>query len=136
MEMYAHKRYRYDEIRSLYVEQLAFTWMKDSASGATRTSLDEKIDSFVRGNLTHAAAAVAEFWEIANKDGEIKAPVVSSLRFFLLLLYVLCRDARTQPGYVKEQGKMEQKSQPMGSCEDGAHRLSPRRHLFRQSVLG
>ncbi|KAF9779143.1 hypothetical protein BJ322DRAFT_442637 [Thelephora terrestris] len=69
---------QYDEIRRLYVEQLAFTWMKDSTSGASRTSVDENIDSFVKGNLKHAAAAMAEFWEIANKDGEIKGRVATS----------------------------------------------------------
>ncbi|KAF9779144.1 hypothetical protein BJ322DRAFT_1088746 [Thelephora terrestris] len=52
--------------------------MKDSMTGAIRTSVDEKIDSFVEGDLKHAAAAVAGFWEIANKDGKIKAPAGTS----------------------------------------------------------
>ncbi|KAF9641806.1 hypothetical protein BDM02DRAFT_3203210, partial [Thelephora ganbajun] len=41
---------QYDEIRSLYIEQLGFVWMEDSTTETTRASVDKKIDSFVEGD--------------------------------------------------------------------------------------
>ena len=41
---------------------------------ATRTRVEEKIDSFVEGDLEHAAETLSAFWEVANKDGDVKAP--------------------------------------------------------------
>ncbi|KAF9785433.1 hypothetical protein BJ322DRAFT_830356 [Thelephora terrestris] len=64
---------QYDEIRSLYVEQLAYTWVEDSTE-ATRTSIEKKVDSFVEGDLEHAAEMVSTLWKMVNKDGDIKAP--------------------------------------------------------------
>ncbi|KAF9650020.1 hypothetical protein BDM02DRAFT_3128017 [Thelephora ganbajun] len=64
----------YDEIRSLYIEQLGFVWMEDTTTETTRASVDKKIDSFVGGDLEHAAEMLSTLWEIANKDGDIAAP--------------------------------------------------------------
>ena len=79
---------RYDEIRNLYIEQLAYVWMDDSTTEATRASVDMKIDSFVKGDLEHAAEAVSALLEIANKTGDIMAPsntspAVSPFQFLL-----------------------------------------------------
>ena len=65
---------RYDEVRNLYLEQLAFVWMDDSTTEATRAKVEEKIDSFVEGDLEYATEALSALWEIANKDGDVKAP--------------------------------------------------------------
>ena len=82
------ERHRYDEIRNLYIAQLAHVWMEDSTTEATRVSVDKKIDDFVKGDLEHAAESVSALLEIANKTGDIAAPsntspTVSSFRFFL-----------------------------------------------------
>ncbi|KAF9646805.1 hypothetical protein BDM02DRAFT_3118097, partial [Thelephora ganbajun] len=65
---------RYDEIRSLYIERLAFIWMEDSTTETTRASVDKKIDSFVEGDLEYATEMLSALWEIANKEGDITAP--------------------------------------------------------------
>ena len=67
------ERYRYAEIRSLYVEQLAHAWVGDSPD-AIRIKVEEKLDSFAEGDLEHAAEMLSALWKIANKDGEITAP--------------------------------------------------------------
>ena len=68
------KRHRYDEIRSLYIDRLASVWMEGSTTEATRASVDKKIDSFVGGDLEHATEMLSALWEIANTDGDTKAP--------------------------------------------------------------
>jgi hypothetical protein len=83
------KGHRYDEIRSLYVDQLASVWMGDSTTVTTRVSVDKKIDSFVEGDLEHATEMLSALWEIVNKDGDITAPsntssTVSPFQFCLL----------------------------------------------------
>jgi hypothetical protein len=67
-------RGRYDEIRSLYITQLASVWINSSTTETTRASFDTKIDYFSRGELEHAAEMLSTLWGIINKDGEIKAP--------------------------------------------------------------
>ena len=84
------ERCRYDDVRSLYVDQLAFTWLENSTTETTRASVDKKIDSFVEGDLEHVTEMLSALWEIVNKDGDVKAPTntpptVSPLRFRLLL---------------------------------------------------
>ncbi|KAF9785437.1 hypothetical protein BJ322DRAFT_830823 [Thelephora terrestris] len=64
---------QYDEIRSVYVEQLAYIWVDDSTE-ATRTSIEKKIDSFGEGNLEHAAEMVSALWKKVNTEGEVTAP--------------------------------------------------------------
>ena len=87
------ERSRYDEIRGLYIDQLAFTWMEDSTTETTRASVDKKIDNFVEGDLEHATEMLSALWEIANKDGDIKAPSNASpavsLFWLCLLTYVM-----------------------------------------------
>lgn len=64
--------YRYDEIRHLYVEQLAFTWMMDSMKVA-RASF-QKIKNYAKGDSEHAAEMLSELWEIASRDEDPTAP--------------------------------------------------------------
>ena len=65
---------RYDDVSSLYANQLASVWMEDSTTETTRASFDQKIDSFVKGELEHAKEMLSALWEIVNKDGDITAP--------------------------------------------------------------
>ena len=67
-------RGRYDEIRSLYIDQLASVWITNSTTETTRASFDKKIESFARGELEHATEMLSALWGVINKDGEIKAP--------------------------------------------------------------
>ena len=66
-----HKRSRYDEVRNLYIRQLAFNWMDDSTVETIRTSVGEKISSFVEGDLECAAEILSGLLEIAGTDGDI-----------------------------------------------------------------
>jgi len=65
---------RYDEIRSLYIDQLASVWVDDSTTETTRASFDNKVDSFAKGGLKHATETLSTLWRIINRDGEIEAP--------------------------------------------------------------
>jgi len=66
--------HRHDEIRNLYIQQLAYIWVEDSTTEATQASVEQKIDSFVEEGLEHATEMLSALWEIVNKDGDIKAP--------------------------------------------------------------
>ena len=68
------ERRRYDEMRSLYVNQLASVWMNDSTTETTRTSFNKEIDNFVNGKLEHASEMLSALLEIVSKDGDINAP--------------------------------------------------------------
>ena len=87
-ELYAERRCRHDEVRALYLEQLAFVWMEDSTTEATRASVDRKIDSLAEECTEHATETIVALFEIASKDGDIKSPastssaVCSSFAFF------------------------------------------------------
>ena len=72
------ERSRYDDVSSLYVNQLAYVWMEDSTTETTRTSFEKQIDSFVKGELEHATQILSALWEVVNKDGDITAPPNSS----------------------------------------------------------
>ena len=65
---------RHDEIRNLYIQRLAYIWVEDSTTEATRASVEKKIDSFVEEGFEHATEMLSTLWEIVNKDGDIKAP--------------------------------------------------------------
>jgi len=83
------ERRRYDEIRNLYIDRLAYTWMEASTAETTRANVNKRIDSFVEGDLEHATEMLSALWEISNKDGRIGAPsntppAVSPFRFCLL----------------------------------------------------
>jgi len=75
---------RHDEIRNLYIEQLACTWMEDSTTETTCANVDEKIESFAEGDLEYLEEILSALWEIANKDGDIRAPAStpSAVRVF------------------------------------------------------
>ena len=81
-------RGRYDEIRSLYIDQLVSVWMNSSTAITTRISFNSKFNSFAKGELGHATEMLSTFWEVINRDGELKAlsdtsPAVSpGLAFF------------------------------------------------------
>ena len=87
---------RYDEIRSLYVDQLVSAWTEDATTEATTVSIDKKIDSFGQGDLEHATDILSTLWEIMNTDGDIKAtptalPTVSCAQFYLPRVIPECR---------------------------------------------
>ena len=65
---------RHEEIRDLYIQQLASIWIEDSTTEATRASVEKKIDSFVEEGFEHATEMLSTLWEIVNKEGDIKAP--------------------------------------------------------------
>jgi len=48
--------------------------MEDSTTETTRASVDKKIDSFFEGDLEYATEMLSALWEIATKDGDVKAP--------------------------------------------------------------
>jgi len=61
--------------------------MEDSTTEKTRASINKKIDGFVEEGLEHATEMLSALWEIANKDGDVKAPAntstaVSPFRFY------------------------------------------------------
>ena len=68
------ERPRYDEIRSMYIGQLASVWMEDSTTEAIRVSVRKKVNSFVEGSLEHATEVLSALWEIANNDVDVNAP--------------------------------------------------------------
>jgi hypothetical protein len=74
LQLDVDERYRYDEVRTPYVEQLAFLWMEDSTTEIIRASVDKKIDKFAKGDLRHATPTLATLWEIANREGDVEAP--------------------------------------------------------------
>ena len=74
---------RYDEIRGLYVEQLALIWVEDW-SEATHASIEKKIDSFVEGDLEHATETISGLWGVVKRDGDIEAPPSTSSAVSLL----------------------------------------------------
>ena len=85
----ADGKFRYDEIRNLYVGQLAFNWMQDLTGQKIRAGVETKIKSFAKGNLKHATEVLSALWEIANSDGDVQAPsgseqIVSQFRLRLL----------------------------------------------------
>jgi len=71
-------RGRYDEIRSLYIDQLVSVWMNNSTAITTRISLNSKFNSFSKGELGHATEMLSKLWEVINRDGEIKTPLNTS----------------------------------------------------------
>ena len=85
---------RYDEVRSLYVKQLAYILVGDR-DGETRRSVEKKIESFVEGDLEHAAETVLALWEVVKKDGDIKAPSSTVSAVSQLPVCILCRSAHS-----------------------------------------
>ena len=128
------KRRRYTEIRDLYIDQLASAWMEDSTTEITRAGVNEKINSFVEGDLEHATEVLSALWESVSKDGDITAPsnslpTVSSLRFCPL-------PGVTWRRSLKQSGSAGSESRTLDPCEDCAHQVDSQRGLLRQEVLG
>ena len=99
------ERHRHDEMRSLYVNQLASVWMNDSTTEATRTSFNKKIDNFVKGKLEHASEMLSALLETVSRDGDINppsgaSPAVSSFQSRLLPCYVGMLTSHTQTAQV------------------------------------
>ena len=65
---------RYDEIRSLYIDQLTSVWVNNSMTEEIRASFRNKVNSFTQGELKHATEMLSTLWGVINRDGEIKAP--------------------------------------------------------------
>ena len=127
---------RYDEIRDLYIRQLAFTWLEDSTTQVTRESVDEKIDIFATGELEHAKEVVLALLEIANEGSEVKSPAVTSsavslCQFCCFLGLIL--DACFAP---QDHNDTNHESRSLGVREGGAHQIDSRGGVFRQEVLG
>ena len=126
---------RYDEIRDLCIEQLAFTWLEDSTTEATRESVDEKIDLFATGKLEYAKEVVFALLEIAAEGNDVTSPAdashaVSLSRFRLLgLMLNAC---------FVQLGHSDASHEPcsLGVREGGAHQIYSRGGVFRQEVLG
>ena len=80
------ERHRHDEVRKVYVEQLARVWIEDPTETIS-ASIDRKIESFIEEGLKHATETLSALWEIANRDGGVRAPAaivwtVSLFRFY------------------------------------------------------
>ena len=110
---------RYDEVRNLYIQQLAFVWLEDSTEGATRASVNNQIDIVAQGGLAHGREVVFELFKVANEDEDITSPAntspsVSSSQFYLFLGSILC--IRSTPGH-----ESRSQSHPLGIGEGGAH---------------
>ena len=86
---------RYDEIRSLYIDQLAYAATEDSTMAMTRASVNEKVDSFAEGDLEHATEGLSALWEIAIKGGDINPPAntTSAVSLVSVLSRVSCGSA-------------------------------------------
>ena len=119
--------YRYAEIRSLYVEQLAHVWVGDSAN-ATRVRVEKKIDSFVEGDLEHATETLSSLWKIANKDGNITAPSNSSPAVSSLFACIL--PSATCGAYSTISGRAGHESRSLALCQDCAHKVDPHRGIL------
>ena len=88
------ERRRHDEIRDLYIQQLAYIWVEDSTTEATQASVEKKIDSFVEEGIEHATEMLSALWEIVNKDGDVKAPTNTSSAVSLFQICLLPRVVR------------------------------------------
>ena len=74
---------RCPEIRSLYIQQLAYAWAEDSTE-ATGTSVQKKMDTFIKGDLEHARDMIPLLWKIVTGDGNVKPPSRTSPAVSLL----------------------------------------------------
>ena len=93
-EPYIDTRFRYDEIRDLYIKQLAFTLIEDSTTGVTCASVKKKIEDFAGEEFEHATEIGFALLKILNEDGDVTSPAdassaVSLTKFCLLLGMIL-----------------------------------------------
>jgi hypothetical protein len=121
------RRYRYAEIRDLYIGQLAYVWVTDSTE-ATRANVEKKIDNFVEGNLEHATEMFSALWKIANKDGNVAAP--SNVSPNVSPFSSLFSPALRQGAHSRSSARSGYESRPLGLCEDRAYKIDPHRGLL------
>ena len=119
---------RHDEVRNLYVQQLAVAWLEDSTAGATRASVDKQIGIIAQGGLAHGREVVFELFKVANGDGDITSPAntspsVSFSQFDFLPGFILC--VRSTPGH-----ESYSQSHSLGICEGGALQINSQRNFF------
>ena len=111
---------RYDEVRNLYIQQLAFVWLEDSTTGATRASVDKQIGIFARGELAHGREVVFELLKIANGGDDIISPANTSsavsLSQLCFLSGLILSTRSTPPGH-----ESYSQSYSLGIGECGAH---------------
>ena len=67
-------RFRHDEIRDLYIKQLAFTWINDQRMGAICASVKKKIEDFAGEEFERATEIGFALLKIANEDGDVAYP--------------------------------------------------------------
>ena len=115
-------RNRHEDIRNLYVNHLAYIWMEDSTTEATRISVAEKVDSFAEGELEHAKEILSALWEIANKDTDVKPQEETSSTVSPFRFYSPCHSA-----YLASPDPSGHESCPLGRCEDRVHQVDSQR---------
>ena len=71
---YADESCRYDEVRNLYLEQLASNWRGDPPAGTTRASVKAKIDNLLKGDPELASEALCALLESACRVEATVAP--------------------------------------------------------------
>ena len=87
-------RFRYDEVRDMYIKQLAFTLIEDSTTGVTCARVKKKLEEFAGEEFEHATEVGFALLKIANEDGDVTSPAdaplaVSLTKFHLLLGMIL-----------------------------------------------
>jgi hypothetical protein len=82
---------RYDEVRSLYVKQLAYVLVEDW-TGEMRMRVEKKFDIFAEGNLQYATGTVSALWELVKHDMDINAPSITSA-VSVFRVSILCSSA-------------------------------------------
>ena len=122
-------RPRYDQIRNLYVSQLASVWIEDPTE-TIRASFNKKIDSFAEGRFEHVTEMLSTMWDILNKSGDITVPSTKSVPPLPSL--VLRGDAHSTP----QVGSCGLESRQLDGYEDRPHQVDSRRVFLRQEVLG
>ena len=74
---YAYRKHRYHEIKNLYVQQLALSWV-DSITSKTCTDIKDKVDGFVERDPEHTREVLTALLEIGSKEGNIPDPADTS----------------------------------------------------------
>lgn len=64
---------QYDELKSIYSQQLAYTLAEHPSEGFL-TNMGGKIESFIKGDIGHATEVVSALWVVLNSDEVIKTP--------------------------------------------------------------
>ena len=89
-----------------------------------RASVEEKIKSFAKGDLEHATETFSALWEIANDDGDVKAPSNTEHIVSLSLLYLLLCLSST------ERARTGHEHCPLGGCGHGTLQVDSKWNLL------